>query len=550
MSKLKNSPAFQALEKLYKQREHDRIAHWFDGHPERVERFSGRLGALYFDYSKQFVDGPIMAQLLDLAEERGVLEWRDAMFNGERINRTEDRPVLHIALRNRNKRPIIVDGQDVNELVDAELEHMRQFVRAVHSGKWRGYTGDRITDIVNIGIGGSDLGPRMVCHALGASSLPGIRAHFVSNVAPSDLSQELAELDPAKTLFVVASKSFGTQETLANAREAKKWILREFHDHHAIAKHFVAVSTNTQAVADFGIDTENMFGFWDWVGGRYSLWSSIGLPIALYIGMDGFEQLLQGAFEADEAFRNDPPEENLCLKLGLIDVWNNNVLGAGTLAVLPYCARLFHLPAYLQQAAMESNGKSVMLDGERVDFHTSPVFWGGIGTDSQHAFFQSFHQGTRRVPADFIASINTHTPLGKQQPMLLANFLAQTRALMYGRTLAEVKAAMRAEGADEQTIEQYAPHRVCPGNQPNTTILIPKMNPRNLGTLIAHYEHRIFVAGAVWGIDSFDQWGVELGKQMAGELLPFVGRRADGNFDPSTDALLNIIADHTPQDQQ
>jgi glucose-6-phosphate isomerase len=532
MSQLIQSAAWQALETHAQTQKRIHLADLFDGNPGRAQAFVSSVAGLHVDYSKQRITPETLKLLRQLANDQDVLTRRDAMFEGARINTTENRAVLHVALRNRGNRPILADGKDVMPEINDVLRRMRRFTDAVHEGRWLGCSGERITDVVNIGIGGSDLGPRMICHALASHAQYDMRAHFIANIAPSEIANLLKTLDPARTLFVVASKTFTTQETLTNAHTARRWLLDFAGDETAVAKHFVAVSTNRAEVEAFGIDAEHMFGFWDWVGGRYSLWSAIGLPIALYIGMDGFERLLEGAHAMDEHFRTAPVAENLPLTLGLIDVWNSNFLGAETLAVLPYGTRLGRLPAYLQQASMESNGKSVDLDGHRVDYVTGPVVWGGPGTNGQHAFYQLLHQGTRLIPSDFIAAIRTHTPIGDQQAMLLANLLAQTRALMLGRSL------------EADTIARIAPHRVCLGNQPSTTILFPQMTPEAVGALVALYEHRIFVAGAIWHIDSYDQWGVELGKQMAGELLPAVGHAAPGTFDASTEALLQTIHQH------
>ena len=545
MSLLTRSPAWQKLVHHGEQMKSVHLSDLFTQNPERAATYAQQVAGLHVDYSKQRITRDTLDLLQQLAADCGVLARRDAMYSGEKINTTENRAVLHVALRNRSNHPILVDGENVMPEVNTVLRRMRQFTDSVHEGRWLGYSGERITDVVNIGIGGSDLGPRMVCDALASHGLPGIRVHFVANIAPSEIASLLKTLDPSRTLFVVASKTFTTQETLTNAHAARRWFLDHAPDESAIEKHFVAVSTNHKAVAAFGINTDNMFGFWDWVGGRYSLWSAIGLPIALYIGMDGFERLLEGAHAMDEHFRHTPAEQNLPLILGLIDVWNSSFLGAETLAVLPYGTRLGRLPAYLQQASMESNGKSVDLDGQRVDYATGPVVWGGAGTNGQHAFYQLLHQGTRLIPTDFIASIRTHSPIGDQQAMLLSNMLAQTRALMLGRGLDSVVAEMKAAGIDDETIARVSPHRVFLGNQPSSTILFPQMTPEAVGALIALYEHRIFVAGAIWHIDSYDQWGVELGKQMAGELLPAIGKApVAGSFDPSTEALLSTIHKH------
>ncbi|MFP4154501.1 MAG: glucose-6-phosphate isomerase [Halothiobacillaceae bacterium] len=545
MKRLTQSPAWQALEEHARRHQRIHLRDLFAQDPDRARRYRSEVAGLHVDYAKQRIDDAVLTDLENLARDREVETLRDRMFAGERINVTENRAVLHVALRNRANRPIRVAGQDIMPAINAVLERMRVFADRVHSGDWTGFDGQRITDVVNIGIGGSDLGPRMVCEALASHAVPGMSAHFVSNVAPSELANLLKELDPATTLFIVASKTFTTQETLANARAARRWLLDAAGDEAAVARHFVAVSTNAEAVAGFGIDTDNMFGFWDWVGGRYSLWSAIGLPIILYVGMSNFLRLLEGAHELDEHFRTAPLADNLPMRLGLIGIWNNNFLGAETLAVLPYGTRMRSLPAYLQQASMESNGKHVDVTGAVIGVDTGAVLWGGPGTNGQHAYYQLIHQGTRLIPCDFIASVRTHTPLGAQQDMLLANLLAQSRALMLGRSRDEIAAQMRRQGADEEQIARLAPHRECLGNRPSTTILFPAMTPRALGALVALYEHRIFVEGAVWGLDSFDQWGVELGKQMAGELLPDIGAMpAPGKYDGSTENLLSFIQTH------
>ncbi|MGC9456393.1 MAG: glucose-6-phosphate isomerase [Halothiobacillaceae bacterium] len=549
MKRLTQSPAWQALEEHARRHQRTHLRDLFAEDPDRARRYRAEVAGLYVDYAKQRIDDAVLADLEQLARDRGVETLRDRMFAGERINMTENRAVLHVALRNRANRPIRVDGHDVMPAVNAVLERMRVFADRVHGGDWTGFDGQRITDVVNIGIGGSDLGPRMVCEALASHAVSGMSAHFVSNVAPSELANLLKGLDPATTLFIVASKTFTTQETLANARAARCWLVDAAGDEAAVARHFVAVSTNAEAVAGFGIDTDNMFGFWDWVGGRYSLWSAVGLPIILYVGMSNFLKLLEGAHAMDEHFRTAPLADNLPLRLGLIGIWNNNFLGAETQAVLPYGTRLRNLPAYLQQASMESNGKHVDVTGQPVGVDTGAVLWGGPGTNGQHAYYQLIHQGTRLIPCDFIASVSTHTPLGEQQDMLLANLLAQSRALMLGRSRDEIAAQMRRQGAEESEIARLAPHRECLGNRPSTTILFPAMTPAALGALVALYEHRIFVEGAIWGLDSFDQWGVELGKQMAGELLPDVGAvPAPGKYDGSTEHLLAFIqANHGKQ---
>jgi glucose-6-phosphate isomerase len=462
------------------------------------------------------------------------------MFAGEPINNTEHRAVLHVALRNRSGRPMAVKGLDVMPEVHAALEHLRVFSDRVRSGAWVGYTGQRISDVVNIGIGGSDLGPAMVAQALAPYTHDGPRTHFVSNVDGAHLADTLRSLDPATTLFTIASKTFTTQETMANARSAREWFLRRAGDESAIARHFVAVSTNEAEVKKFGIAAENMFVFWDWVGGRYSLWSSIGLPIAIAAGFGHFERLLDGAHEMDEHFRTAPLEHNVPIVLGLLGVWYSSVLGADSHAVLPYEQRLQRLPAYLQQLEMESNGKRVDRDGHAVDFHTSPIVWGEPGTNGQHAFFQLLHQGTRLVSTDFLAGIESHDPLGDHHRLLVANCLAQSEALMRGKTEEEAREELRAQGLSFDAIDRLAPHKVFPGNRPSTTILYRKLEPRTLGMLLALYEHRVFTMGAVWQINSFDQWGVELGKQLAQTIAADLATGNIAAHDGSTQRLIQL----------
>jgi len=445
-------------------------------------------------------------------------------------------------LRNRSNRPILVDGRDVMPLVNEVLDRMESFVALVRSGEWRGFQGQPIRDIVNIGIGGSNLGPKMVCTALGAYGSDELRVHFVSNVDGTHLVETLRDLDPARTLFIVASKTFTTQETMTNANSARDWLLAASRDPAAVAKHFVAVSTSAERVSAFGIDTQNMFGFWDWVGGRYSLWSAIGLPIALAVGYDRFVELLEGAFAMDEHFRTTPLAENMPVVLGLIGLWYANFGGARTHAVLPYDQYLRLLPAYLQQGDMESNGKGVTRGGVAVDYTTGPVVWGEPGTDGQHAFFQLIHQGTQLIPADFIGAIRSHNEMGDHHLKLMANFFAQTEALMRGRTTEEALAEMSEAGVPEERAQLLARHRTFPGSRPTNSILMERLTPYTLGALIALYEHRIFVQGVLWGINSFDQWGVELGKQLAGVILDELREgRVWADHDPSTRALLEAF---------
>ncbi len=507
---------------------------------QRFERFSLSLDDLLLDYSKNLIRPATMKPLLALARETGVEALRDAMFAGERINLTEDRAVLHTALRNRSGRPVLVDGRDVMPDVLDVLARMRAFADKVRTGRWKGHTGKPIRDVVNIGIGGSDLGPAMVCQALKPYG-GNIHAHFVSNVDPSHLADTLEELDPATTLFVIASKTFTTQETLLNAQAARAWFLDAARDPAAVARHFVAVSTNEPAVREFGIDPANMFGFWDWVGGRYSLWSAIGLPIALYVGMDEFEELLAGAHDMDEHFRSAPLAENMPVILALLGVWYANFWDAQSCAVLPYDQRLARFPAYLQQLDMESNGKSVTRDGKPVRAATGPVLFGEPGTNGQHAFYQLIHQGSRLVPCDFLAAAESHNDLNGQHAVLLSNFLAQTEALMRGKTPKEAEAELAAAGLGKAEIKALAPHKVFPGNRPTNTLLYRRLTPRALGRLIALYEHKVFVQGAIWGVNSYDQWGVELGKQLAKAILPELAGARPGRHDASTSALIERL---------
>ncbi len=491
----------------------------FDDDHERFRRMSHEVAGIFVDFSKHRIVYRTIELLVRLAEEADVKGWGERMFKGDAINITEGRAVLHTALRNRSNRPVLVDGVDVMPEVNRVLEQMRSFTTRVRSGEWKGWTGESITDVVNIGIGGSDLGPAMVVEALRPYGRSGPRMHFVSNVDGTHIAETLRPLDPRTTLFIIASKTFTTQETIANAVSARDWFMALAGDASAIARHFVALSTNGNAVAEFGIDLANMFEFWDWVGGRYSLWSAIGLSIALSIGMEKFEELLQGAYDIDEHFRTAPLEENVPVLMAVIGIWYNDFFGAASHAVLPYDQYLARFPAYLQQGDMESNGKRVTRGGEPVGWQTGPIIWGEPGTNGQHAFYQLLHQGTKLVPCDFIASLESHNPLGEHHRMLLANCLAQTEAMMRGKTEAEARAELERDGRSPAEVDRLLPHKVFPGNRPTTTILLPKLTPRTLGSLIALYEHKIFVQGIIWNVNSFDQWGVELGKQLAGTLL-------------------------------
>jgi glucose-6-phosphate isomerase len=534
------SPSPLAALASYAPRQH--LRDLFAGDPGRADRFFLKVGNhLFVDYSKNLITQDSMTALVALARRTGVEQLRDQMFAGEPINVTEKRAVMHVALRNRSGRPMPISGRDVMPDVRAALDHMRAFSEAVRSGRWLGYTGLRITDVVNLGIGGSDLGPAMVTQALTPYTQGGPRLHFVSNVDGAHLADTLRPLHPATTLFIVASKTFTTQETMTNAHSAREWFLARAKDDTAIAKHFVALSTNQQAVTAFGIAPENMFVFWDWVGGRYSLWSSIGLPIALAAGYGHFEQVLDGAHEMDEHFRTAPIETNVPMILGLLGVWYSSVLGADSHAVLPYEQHLQRLPAYLQQLEMESNGKRVDRDGHPVTVQTSPIVWGEPGTNGQHAFFQLLHQGTRLVSTDFLVGIESHDQLGDHHRLLVANCIAQTEALMRGKTADEVRAELQAQGYAGEALAQLTPHKVFPGNRPSTTIVYRRLGPRTLGMLLAMYEHRVFTMGAVWQINSFDQWGVELGKQLAKAVdHDLRSASAASNHDASTNRLIEI----------
>ena len=514
----------------------------FDKDPGRFTKFSLRLGDLLLDYSKHRITDETMDLLRGLAREAGVESMRDKMFAGEPINLTEGRAVLHTALRNFSSRTIEGAGKDVMPEVRAALNHMSAFSDSIRSGAWKGFSGKPIRSIVNIGIGGSDLGPVMVTEALRPYGRDDLDIHFVSNVDGSHIAEVLKRVDAETTLFLVASKTFTTQETMANAQTARAWFLERAKDEKYITKHFVALSTNAKEVAKFGISTDNMFVFWDWVGGRYSLWSSIGLSIALVIGFENFHALLEGAHEMDEHFRTAPLDKNLPVTLALLGVWYNNFFGAETHAILPYDQYLSRFPAYFQQGDMESNGKRVTRDGKVVDYQTGPVIWGEPGTNGQHAFYQLLHQGTKLVPADFLASIDTHNPIGEHHTLLLANFLAQTEALMKGKTLAEARAELEASGMKGEALDALLPHKVFPGNRPTSSLLYQKLDPRTLGKLIALYEHKIFVQGIIWNVNSYDQWGVELGKKLANAILPELRAVGDvSSHDASTNALINAI---------
>lgn len=537
------APVWQSLQEQAQQLKQQHLRALFSADPRRFEQFSLELGELLLDYSKNFITEASLALLIELAHRAELKTWIKRMFNGDPINNTEGRAVLHTALRNRSNTPVMVDGKDVMPEVNRVLEQMQDFCDRVRHGNWRGFSGKPITDIVNIGIGGSDLGPHMVATALRPYWKKGLSAHFVSNVDGTDINETLAKISPETTLFVIASKTFTTRETMTNAHSARQWFLdHSGGDHSRVRHHFVAVSTNETAVKAFGIDHENMFEFWDWVGGRYSLWSAIGLPVALVVGMDNFGKLLAGAHEMDQHFSSTDFSANMPVILGLLGIWYRNFFEAGNHAILPYDHSLRLLPAYLQQADMESNGKRVTRDGAPVSYDTGPVIWGQPGTNGQHAFFQLIHQGTELVPADFILPARTHHPISEHHEILTANCIAQTEALMRGKTEDEVRKELSDAGMDAAQIDALAPHKVFPGNKPTNTLLMRQLTPYNLGKLIALYEHKIFVESIIWNINAFDQWGVELGKQLAGVIeaeldsaLPCTAH------DSSTNGLVNYL---------
>jgi glucose-6-phosphate isomerase len=520
MSKLTLSSAWQALSAHYTTIQPVHMRQLFQDDPARFEKFSIKFGTLLVDYSKNRITDKTKQLLLDLALQADLPAYIERQFSGEKLNATEQRAVLHTALRNRSDRPVFVDGTDIMPDVRRVLDLMRKFTDSVRNGTHLGHTGLTITDIVNIGIGGSDLGPLMVCEALKPYSSPTLRTHFVSNVDATQLTETLKKLDARTTLFIVSSKTFTTQETLTNASSARDWLVRNLGDTAAVAQHFAAVSTNLKATAAFGINPVNVFEFWDWVGGRYSLWSAIGLPIALSIGMDKFEELLSGAHAMDEHFRTAPLDQNIPVLLAMLGIWYGNFFGSSSNAVLPYDQYLHRFAAYMQQLDMESNGKGIDREGNTVDYDTGMAVWGEAGTNGQHAFYQLIHQGTRMIPADFIAPLNSQNPVGSHHAILLANCFAQTEALMIGKTIDEARAELIAQGLADEEREALLPHKVFPGNKPTNTLLFERLDPYTLGMLIALYEQKVFVQGIVWNINSFDQWGVELGKQLASKILP------------------------------
>lgn len=547
MSNLTRSAAWQALSTHHGDIRKQTMREMFGTDVNRFDKFSLRLDGLLFDFSKNRISAETLTLLVNLARQSGLGDWIERQFNGEKINTSEARAVLHTALRSPRERTVLVDGKNIIPDVHRVLDHMRRFSEAVRSGAVRGHTGKKIRHIVNIGIGGSALGPLMVCEALKPYGSADLSAHFVSNVDASDIAETLKKLDPETTLFIISSKTFTTQETLANARTARAWLVEHLGSEQAVAKHFAAVSTNLAETSKFGINPENVFEFWDWVGGRYSLWSAIGLPIALYIGMENFERLLAGAHAMDEHFRTAPLEKNMPVILGMLGIWYGNFFGVGSYAILPYDQYMHSFPAYLQQLEMESNGKRVDRAGDEVDYDTHFTVWGEPGTNGQHSFYQLIHQGTRMVPADFLAPLASHNPIGEHHAMLLSNCFAQTEALMLGKTEAEARAELVAQGLSGEALEALLPYKIFPGNRPTNTLLFEKLDPYTLGMLVALYEQKIFVQSVVWNINAFDQWGVEFGKQLANKLLPELrSKETVTTHDSSTNNLINLFRNRRP----
>ena len=540
MTKLKQSAAWKALEKHFEEMRQLHMRDMFERDPQRFDSFSLKLNDILFDYSKNIIDSKTMEQLYRLADECEVSQWIERMFDGEPINQTENRAVLHSALRNRDGLPVMVDGEDVMPAVCEEHKRVKKLAEAIRTRSWRGYLNQPITDVVNIGIGGSHLGPLMVTEALRPYSLHDLNIHYVSNIDENHINDTLENLNPATTFFVIASKSFTTQDTMVNAETARQWHINKAGNDEHIDKHFSAVSSNVEAAKAFGIDENNIFQMWDWVGGRYSLWSAISLPIVIAIGKENFDELLQGAYEADVHFRTAPLEKNIPVTMALLGIWYNNFFDAQSSVVLPYDQHLHKFPAYLQQADMESNGKSVDRQGQVVDYTTGPILFGEIGIAAQHAFFQLLHQGTKLVPADIIAPVSNFHCIARHHRALMSNVFAQTEALMKGKTEQEAYDELKEEGLDEEMIKALLPNKVFPGNRPTSTFLFNSLSPATLGSLIALYEHKIFVQGIIWDINSFDQWGVELGKQLASGIL----QELDDNdltesHDSSTNGLIN-----------
>jgi len=546
MTKIIDSNEWQDLKKHFDDIKNVQMRDLFKDDEQRFEKFHLALDDFLFDFSKNRINDKTLGLLNKLAIKADVEGWRAKQFSGEKINTTEDRAVLHTALRSQDNNPVVVDGVDIKPEVKKVLKQVESFSNSINDGSWKGFTGKKINTIVNIGIGGSDLGPAMVCKALQPFSHKDLFIHFVSNVDGADLALTLEQCDPETTLFIVASKTFTTQETMTNAFSARHWFLNHAKNNDAISQHFVAVSTNTEKVKEFGINEENMFIFWDWVGGRYSLWSSIGLSISIYLGFENFKELQTGAYEMDQHFLNAPIEKNMPIQVALIGIWYNNFFKFNTQAILPYDQGLSLLPSYLQQADMESNGKFIDRDGNRVCLETGPVIWGESGTNGQHAFYQLIHQGTQFVPCDFIMPIKSHYNPGDKKNLhhkiLMSNLLAQSQSLMMGKTIDEARSELINSGLSDQEISSLLPHRSFEGNRPSNTILFEKLTPKNLGKLIALYEHKIFVQGIIWNINSFDQWGVEYGKQIARLVLPKIqGEKTTSCFDASTNNLIDYI---------
>ena len=532
MFQLTRSVTWQALDRLRDKTANDRIRDYFTNDPQRFEKMSLRVGGLFLDYSKHHVSDEVLTKLIELADHSALVQRRAQMFSGDIINVTENRPVLHTALRHLGDEPVYVDGEDVMPEITRTREQIKLFSEAVRNGEWKGYSGKRIKDVVNIGIGGSDLGPNMAVRALLKYRHPELHFHFVSNVDGTHIQKVLSRLDPATTLFIVSTKTFSTQETLLNAKTARRWFLENAGEDADVGAHFIAASTNRKAAMEFGIREENVFEFWAWVGGRYSMWSSIGLPIALSVGFEGFIELLEGAHEMDNHFINAPFSQNMPVLMALIGIWYINFIGAETQAIVPYDQALNQLPSFLQQLDMESNGKSVDIFGHPVNYKTGPIVWGQTGSNGQHAFFQLLHQGTRYVPIDFIASLKPEPGVEDHHFALLTNMLAQANAFMEG-----------SQG-DSKELSQHDPYS-CPGNRPSSTLLLDELTPKNLGALIALYEHKVFVQGVIWNINSFDQWGVQLGKRIAGEICERIDAHA-ADFDASTQGLLELVRAHFP----
>jgi glucose-6-phosphate isomerase len=544
MSTINKSSSWKALNSHFEEIKSIHMRDLFSNDNDRFNKYHIQYEDFLVDFSKNRITDKTLNLLLSLAKEAKLEDWRDRLFSGDKINFTENRSALHIALRNRSNNPILLDGKDIMPNVNKVLSQMKSFSNDVRSGKAKGYTGKKIKSVVNIGIGGSDLGPAMICEALKSYGTKDITPYFVSNIDGADIAQTLEVCDPETTLFIVASKTFTTQETMTNAYSARAWLLKHLKDQESIKNHFVAISTNEAAVEKFGINKNNMFEFWDWVGGRYSLWSAIGLSIAIYIGMENFEQLLNGAHDIDNHFKDAPLRENIPVMLALLGVWYINFFQLNTHAVLPYDQGLSLFPSYLQQADMESNGKFIDRNGEKIQYHSGPILWGESGTNGQHAFYQLIHQGTEVVPSDFIMPIHSHYSIGnngnEHHKILIANFIAQTQSLMMGKTDAEARAELKNQSLDEDKIKTLTPHKTFEGNRPSTSILFDKLTPKSLGRIIAIYEHKIFTQGVIWNINSFDQWGVEYGKQIAKLVLPkLIEPNETSGFDSSTNNLIN-----------